>query len=204
MLRRMIFTSVLLLAVMVTGGAALWQTRALSERDSIITELRKFLTEADQAAGVARLEKHTMEIDVRQARAALKELGEGESIESLRAELAAARQQLAAAETAMVETEDRLTEEIAAHAALKRKAEGLAEQLAVAGRVTEVSPVGATGALPDIQNGGRSVESTERAMPAVATPPPGKAAVKTSRPRRSAKPAFKAVKPGGLIFEPML
>lgn len=254
MMRRQFFISFLGVAALVMGGAALWQTRALGQRNSIIAELRNFLTEADRAAGVVGLEKHALEVDMQQARAALKNAGDPEALEDLRAKLAAAQQQLSAAETAMVETENRLAEEISASAALKRKSEGLAEQLAAAWReveaaeakaeraqtelaklnallpATQVKPenrppaetsattsteapsaaaategsgtISATGSLAD--DAATAAAPTETTAPVKATPPARKQAVKKSRPRPTAKPAIKAVKPEGSIFEPLL
>jgi chromosome segregation ATPase len=237
-------------ATLATGGIAIWQTRELGARDSIIAELRNFLTEADQAAGVARLEKHALEIELQKARAERDDVERRVAHEALSAELAAVRQQLSAAETAMVETEDRLADEISAHADLKRKADQLADQVAAAAReieaaeakveraqaelaklqalaaaapvvpesappavstanspaanTTVLDPIGATGSLPDAKSESRIIKPAATRAPAAAPSGQRKAIVKKPRPRQIAKPAIKAVKPEGGIFEPLL
>ena len=226
MLQRSLFISGLFGVAALSTGAAVWQSLETNLREEQLSEASQLLTAARNEARTFKDKAQLAERRVRALEAA-KQAAVRDAVTNgdakLRAELAAAKQQLSATETAMRETEDRLAEEIADHAELKAKAQELMDEVAAASRAnstadakaatdapsaaksataTEQSTTsGATGSLPD------DAQPTDAAAPAIAEKPATddkRAAMKKSPPRRSAKPAIKAVEPLGGTFDPML
>lgn len=204
MLQRAIFLYAFFAVAVVSTGAAVWQKLETNLRDEQLSDSARLLVAARSEVRELKERANTAERRVRLLESASPERAADnadasppDEVEKLRAELAAARQQLSAAETAMQETEDRLASEIADHAALKAKAQELSDEVAATGRnITAIegkTASEATGSLPD------SAASDGSAAPAaVAAPPAVKKTVK-----RASKPVIRAVKPIGSI-EPLL
>ncbi len=121
MLRAVVSLSLVLLV----GGFAVWQVLEVRRRDdrlaeifgtlaSLRGELQSAQVRAASADRRARLVEHDLVEMKRQS-----QTSDTGAMDALRAEAAAARQQLSVAETAITETENKLSEEIFAHAALK-------------------------------------------------------------------------------------
>ncbi|MEQ1673123.1 MAG: hypothetical protein ABL893_19915, partial [Hyphomicrobium sp.] len=135
MLLRAALLYVLFVFVILTSGFAVWQSLEVRVRNEKLAEARQTLQlmrgELQAAKDAALSHDRKARIAEHDLSLLQKSQGNGEApVEDLRAEVAAARQQLSAAETAMTETEARLADEIAAHAALKTKAGELADELA--------------------------------------------------------------------------
>jgi hypothetical protein len=124
MLMRAAVLYVLFVVASMATAVAVWQTGELRLRDSRLAEsikteellqrkLQVAVAQSLSSGRRARLAVSAAE-DLRKSRS-----GENDEIAVLTAKLAAARQQTTVAEIAMTEAEDRLAEEIAAHAKLK-------------------------------------------------------------------------------------
>lgn len=225
MFQRSLVISGLFGVAALSTGAAVWQSLETNLREEQLSEASQLLT---AARNEARTFKDKAQLAERQVRAletakqaAVRDAATNGDAK-LRAELAATKQQLSATETAMRETEDRLAEEIADHADLKAKAQELMDEVAAASRpnstaeskaatdvpsaaksatATEEPAAGATGSLPD---DAQPADASTAAVAEKQATDDKRAAVKKSPPRRSAKPAIKAVEPLGGTFDPML
>ena len=152
MLMRAAVLYVLFVFASMATAVALWQSGEVKWRnvrllESVRTEvdLRHELQAAKDASLLASRRARLAEqavVELSQSRSArLQEL------ETVKANLAAARQQVSVAETAMTETEDRLAAEIAAHANLKAETLAASERVKSSAIVSTAS-VNATSASP--------------------------------------------------------
>lgn len=232
--RALVLYSLFIVAVLSTG-AAVWQAletqrhrEQLSYANHLLATARSDARELKEQVVAAQRQVRLLEQRAGQAPASgVEAAADGDADPStdakLAAELAAARQQLSAAETAIVETEARLADEIAAHAALKASSQALTNDLeearramsaanikslpAAAARLPEgqsSDPIGATGSLSDEpltgQDGGADQSTLPPAQPdTTLQQPPKRAAVK-----RKTRPATNYEKPAGNIVEPLL
>lgn len=225
MFQRSLFISGLFGVAALSTGAAVWQSLETNLREEQLSEASQLLTAARNEARTFKDKAHLAERQVRALEAAKQAAVRDAVINGdakLRAELAAAKQQLSATETAMQETEDRLAEEIADHAELKAKAQEMMDEVAAASRANSTSEATAAPDAPSAAKSAAAVEQSatvatgslpDNAQPADTSAAPvaekqaidgTRAAVKKSPPRRSAKPAIKAVEPLGGTFDPML
>lgn len=174
MLLRAAFLYVLFVAALLSGGFAVWQSLEVRMRDEKIADvsaslltLRRDLQSAEQTAASMQRRALVAEHDLGAVR---QTQGTGApSIETLRTEVAAAKQQVSAAETAVTETETRLADEIAAHAALKAQAAGMAEALAQAERELVAAEAKAEKAVKDLADAETRMRAA-RLVPSVAAP----------------------------------
>ena len=135
MLQRAAFLYVLFVFAVIAGGAAVWQALELNVRDRALGDLNKAAATSRREMQIAADTALSAERRARIAEHDLKALqqsipADAANIETLRAELAAAHQQLATVETAVTETEAQLSAEITAHVALKTKSAEIASTLA--------------------------------------------------------------------------
>lgn len=219
MLQRAIFLYGLFVVAIVSTGAAIWQSLETNLREEQLADASQSLVAARNEARDFKekallADRRIRVLEAAAATAPAPETPEApsgdtaaaESEAKLRAELAAAKQQLAAAETAIRETEDRLADEIGQHAELKAKAQDLMDEVAAAGRAIGAvdaktasqapADAAATGSLPE--------PKTEAAANPVLEPAaPAKSPVKKVQ-KKPAKPIIRAVKPIGSPFEPIL
>jgi hypothetical protein len=172
MLLRAAVLYVLFVIASLAAGLAVWQSLEVRLRDERLAdntrELAAARTKVQSAIDAslsadrrARIAEHDLQ-EFRQSRDS-----ETQLIETLRVELAAARQQASVAETAMKETEDRLTAEIAAHAGLKAEAVDAAER---AQQAVEAANAAAETARQDLAKAQVAVQPTARIEPTQAVP----------------------------------
>lgn len=236
MLQRAIFIYGLFVVAVVSTGAAVWQALETNLREEQLADATQLLTAARNEARAFKEKAQVADRRIRvleaadgsAERAAEDPEGSADGDAKLHAELAAAKQQLAAAETAIRETEDRLAEEISQHAELKAKAQELMDEVAAAGRTIaaaeakaasrgdapssksgEGAPVAVVPAAPDTPAAESEAtgslpdaSTTDTAEPQLA--PKTESKVRKAQQKRQPKPVIRAVKPIGSPFEPML
>ncbi len=185
MLQRAIFLYALFVVAVVASGAAVWQSLETQLREEQLSDATHLLTAArseartfKSQAAVAERRIRMLERNPSSAVSSDNEAQQGDEATQpseeakLRADLAAARQQLSAAETAIIETEQRLTDEINAHAELKVKAQALADEVAAAGRAIDAAEA-------------KSVRASDTRSKAAATKP---VAADAAAPQTAVKP----------------
>lgn len=226
MFQRAIFLGGLFVVAVVSTGAAVWQSLETNLREEQLSDASRLLeTSRDEArafkdkAQIADRRIKVLEASLAQSAALVSAQPADASAATdatdakLRAELAAAKQQLGAAETAIREAEDRLSEEISEHAELKAKAQELMDEVAAGGRAVAATESNATSANGDTAASGATGSLPEAASTAAdAAPPvaenqatsPKPKPVKRVQAKRPSKPIVRAVKPLGTPFEPML
>jgi hypothetical protein len=197
MLLRAAVLYVLFVIASLAGGVAVWQSLEVRLRDerladdakeiaSVRTKMQSAMDASLSAERRARIAEHDLQ-DFTESRGSDSKL-----VETLQIELAAARQQVSVAETAMKETEDRLAAEVSAHASLRAEA---VDAAARAQRALDAANATAEKARQDLAKAQDAIQPTARLEPtqAVPIPPPGKAPAPASA--ASAKPAPTPVTP---------
>jgi hypothetical protein len=193
MLLRAAFLYVFSVVTLVAVGFAVWQSLELSHRDVRLVELTKAISDARARLQTAQAHEQSAERRARIAEQASKApTPDDAGLDGLRAELAAARQQLSATETAVTETEAKLADEIAAHAELKMRV-GAPASLPPA-TTAAISPDGGAGREPPVsESAAPAVPQFKIKVEEAATPPaaatPRKAASSDVEPPRRVKKA---------------
>ena len=202
MLLRAAALYVLFVMASLAGGIAVWQTFEVRVRDNRIAESLKSEEALQGRLQLAVDASLSAERRARLAENELADLGQSQTaakgeIDALKAELAAAQQQVSVAETSMTEAEDRLAAEVAAHANLSAQinlsAQKASEPVA-ASRVSFEPPPSAPIAPPDAGQPTNTV--TIGHIEAAVTAPslgPGESAADVSGPAATVTPLM--VKP---------
>lgn len=143
---------VLFVLLLLAGSFAIWQSLELTVRDRSLSANTHALTAArrDLSLANARTQAADRRARIAEQDASHVQQSSGASasiMEDLKSNLAAAVQQLSASETAITETEQRLTDEISAHAALRHEADAMRQSLEQLKRSAEAAEANAAAAL---------------------------------------------------------